>query len=534
MEYITEKALINLPTEEKLEQSIEKLLLHSKNKTRFRKTPFLILTGGLNTDDYTGKSIRRSNFSQTHFTNARFINSAAAGSYFTNCKFDNCKFSNANFQECVFLNDIIQNNPVNNPVTNCNFNKSLFSDSFSITDVFFQHSVFQGTAFINGSIYDTTFYSSTLEDTIFSNVLMSSVKFNDLNIDYSVFDNVRMSDVILPFSQICFTFGLIPYLMTTNDDVYITSAHSDCGYISKREFLNLLPYFETYYCGTGDFFPLANIYLALEEYKKAQEAILNGILLATTNCDFRQIKYLSKLIYTSSVFDFHERKKIYDYINSHISFYDMNPSLLYSYNAYKNEITSFLLNNNRPEIVTSEIDILTNVYPEEAEKLGILLTTLEQIIEQGKSEKGEHEILCRHNSAEEIVISIQDIYQALQIIVPAIYSVLMGIFILEDKWTSHKKRKLELQNASELSELELQKVRIEVEREQIALEKEKMEYKKQKQEQIVQQNYVKNEILRKNIADSNIEINKISHITYGDIPPEIDKKLLQYSYKKNN
>ena len=199
------------------------------------------------------------------------------------------------------------------------------------------------------------------------------------------------------------------------------------GYISKEEFLALLTYFEIYYRGTNDFFPLANIYLSLEQYDKAKEAVLNGILLATTNYDFRQIKYLSKLIHMYSVFDFHQRKQIYDYINAHITFYDMNPNLSYNYNTYKNEISSFLLNNNRSGIATSEIDIVTNVYPNEPDKLGILLATLEEIIEHGKSNNGEHEILCRHNSAEEIVITIQDMYQALQVIIPMVFCLAWGI-----------------------------------------------------------------------------------------------------------
>lgn len=121
----------------------------------------------------------------------------------------------------------------------------------------------------------------------------------------------------------------------------------------------------------------------------------------------------------------------------------MNPNLSYNYNTYKNEISSFLLNNNRSGIATSEIDIVTNVYPNEPDKLGILLATLEEIIEHGKSNNGEHEILCRHNSAEEIVITIQDMYQALQVIIPMVYSVLLGALVLEEKWNKRLINKFE-------------------------------------------------------------------------------------------
>ncbi len=433
MRYDIDKAMFKFPDDNKLEISIEKLLVHSKNKNKFRKAPFLTSVGGKDSSDYTNKGIKRSRFSQKIFHEAIFKNSAAAGSNFTHCKFYNCEITNANFQECTFMHCNIQKNTINNPITHSNFNRSLFSNGFDISDLYFQHSIFRQTAFIDGTMRNITFYSSTLEDTIFSNVIMDTIRFSDLNIDYSVFNNIQMNDVILPFSQVCFSFGLLTYLMETDDKVYVASAQNSNGYISKEEFLSLLPYFETYYLGTNDFFPLANIYLSLGRYEDAKNAILNGILLATNNCDFRLIKYLSKLIYTYSVFDFHQRKQIYDYINANISFQNMNPSLLYNYNTYKNEISSFLLNNNRSGIATSEIDILTNIFPEESNKLGILLTTLENIIEQSKSDYGEHKIICRHNSAEEIIITIQDIYQALQTAIPMIYSILIGVFILDEK-----------------------------------------------------------------------------------------------------
>lgn len=534
MEYDLNKSISDFPSSIQMEQSIEKLLEHSKNKNKFRINPFLASTGGIDCSDYTNKSIKRSKFTQKNFYGTIFKNSTAAGANFTHCTFDDCKLINANFQECTFLECKIKNNLLNNPIANSNFNRSLFSNSFQITNVHFQHSIFRQTTFINGILQNTTFYSSTLEDTLFFNVFMDSVRFNDLNIDYSVFANVHMNDVILPFSQICFTFGLLPYLMKTDDNVYITSVQNDNGYISKEEFLELLTYFETYYKGTNDFFPLANIYLSLEQYDKAKEAVLNGILLATTNCDFRQIKYLSKLIHMYSVFDFHQRKQIYDYINAHITFHDMNPNLFYNYNTYKNEISSFLLNNNRSGIATSEIDIITNIYPDEANKLGILLATLEDIIDYGKSNSGEHQILCRHNSAEEIVITIQDMYQALQVIIPMVYSVLLGAMILEEKWNKRLANKFERKHIAEQKEIEMQTARIKLEREKIALEKEKAEFEAWKLAGKNKDNRIKNEILRRNIVNNDIDISAISHITYGNIPPEADKRICQFSCKKNS
>ena len=209
----------------------------------------------------------------------------------------------------------------------------------------------------------------------------------------------------------------------------------------------------------------------------------------------------------------------------------MNSGLLYKYNVYKNEIRSFLLDNNRSGIVTCEIDILTDVYPEDSQKLGMILSVLEQIIEQNKSEKGEHNILCRHNSAEEILITIQDIYQALTVIIPTIYSVILGAMILEEKWNTRKKDQVELKYATELKELEIREKRMEIESKELQLIKEKAEYIAWQNKQLQDKNRIPNEILRRNITDNAIQVKEIHHITYGDIPQEIDKRILQYSQK---
>lgn len=186
------KEMFEFLDDKKLEQSIEKLLVHSKNKKKFCKAPFLTSVGGTDCSDYTNRSIKRSRFAQKIFRKTKFKNSAAAGSNFTHCKFDNCEFINANFQECTFIDCNVQKNTIDNPITHSNFNRSLFSNDFVISDLYLQHSIFRQTAFIDGIMQNVTFYSSTLEDTIFSNVIMDSIRFSDLNIDYAIFNNTTL------------------------------------------------------------------------------------------------------------------------------------------------------------------------------------------------------------------------------------------------------------------------------------------------------------------------------------------------------
>ena len=511
-------------SENSLDNTVQVLTQHCKNKERFKKDSFLVASGGEDSKDYTNKSIRRSRFSQKNFIKSIFKNSAAAGSAFAGCVFDNCSIINANFQECTFINSSIINNPKEQSITHSNFNESLFSDDFLIENTYFEHSVFYQTAFIGGKIRNTNFYSCTLEGTTFSNVIMDSVQFTDLNIDYAVFENVRMHNVILPFSQICYTFGLLSYLNNTTDEVFITSAANENGYITKEEFLTLLPHFLKYYTETREYFPVANIYFFQGEYNKAKEAIKAGILLGVAECDFRRIKYLCKLISTYSVFNFHERGEIYDFIYSHIAFYDMHPSLLYNYTVFKKEIESYLLNNNRKDIVTATIKITTDVFHDESEKMGVLLSGIEEAIDLYKSTQGEHTILCRHNSAVELTAIVQDILPVLLFTVPAIYYILMGTLNLEEKRLTVKEKKLQLKNFEEKNKLEL-------EGERIKLEKAKRELGVLESEESEKQNAIKREILRGDITNHDIKIKEMNHIMIGNIPTYVDRQLIQYTFR---
>jgi len=507
-------------TDETLEHSIEVLLKHCKNKKRFSKDNNQISVGGKDCSDYTNKSLRRSRANEKKYLESIFRNSAAAGSNFYCCTFENCRFINANFQECSFNCSNILYNVENNEVISCNFNDSLFSDDFLLQNIQFKHSVFCNSAFINGKIKDIDFSACTLEGTTFSNVKMENVRFTDLNLDYSIFENIKMKNVILPFSQICYVFGLLKYLKNTNDDVYISSASNSNGYISKTEFLDLMPHFVTYYTDTKDFFPLANIYFYLGENDKAKQTILFGIAEAIQEVDFRKIKYLCKLIYTYGVFNFHERQEIYNYIHSKITFYNMHSSLLYNYIVYKKEIEGYLLTNNRKETITCEIYIATNVSHEEADKLGILIYTIESVVDLYQSIYGEHKIVCRHNSPESILLVIQDFAPIAISIATGLYSVLMGYHKLEEKRLQNKKLLAEIEKLNTekiMNELDIKLKNIELQNKQAE-----------------EKNHTRNSILSRNICQNNIEILDMHHFIYGNIPTQIDHSLVQNSYYKSN
>lgn len=528
-------------SEQSLDYTIEVLLQHCKNKQKFRKDANKIASGGIDHSDYTNKGIRRSRVSGKQFVKSIFKNSAAAGSNFFDCIFDRCHIINANFQECSFIKSKIINNIKGNSIIHSNFNESLFADEFALDNNYFEHSVFYNTTFLGGKISNTVFYSCTLEGATFSDVLLKNVRFTDMNIDYALFENIKMHNVILPFSQICYTFGLLPYLKETTDEVYVTSAANEQGYISKDEFIDLMPHFIKYYTEIKDFFPLANIYFFMNDNEKAKQAILAGILEGVSETDFRKIKYLCKLIYIYGVFNFHERQDILDYIYSHISFSEMHSSIRYSYLVYKKEIESYLLNSNYKGIVTAEINVLTNVFPTETLKLGVLLSTIEEVIQLYKSPLGEHQIVCRHNSAEAFSIILREVLPSAIFIVTSLYSVLMAYYTLENKKIDVRIKKQTLKNIQAKNNLEItnSQLNLEVHRQQLINDQldnklKQLELAKIYSEQSEEQNRIRKKILSKNIKENDVEISEIRHIIYGNIPTHIDKDLVQFQHRKSN
>lgn len=527
-------------SDQSLDYTIKTLLQHCKNKQKFRKDANKITSGGIDHSNYTNKGIRRSKISGKQFIQSIFKNSAAAGSNFFDCIFDRCQIINANFQECSFIKCKIINNSKEISIIHSNFNESLFADNFVLDNNYFEHSVFYNTTFLGGKILNTVFYSCTLEGATFSDVLMENVRFTDMNIDYALFENVKMHNVILPFSQICYTFGLLPYLKETSDQIYITSASNEQGYISKDEFIDLMPHFIKYYTETKDFFPLANIYFFMNDNEKAKQAILAGILEGVTETDFRKIKYLCKLIYVYGVFNFHERQDIIDYIYSHISFSEMHPSIRYSYLVYKKEIESYLLNSNHKGIVTAEINIFTNVYSTETFKLGILLSTIEEVIELYKSPLGEHQIACRHNSAETFSIMLQEVLPSAIFIVMSLYSVLMAYYNLENKRIDVCIKKKTLENMQTKNNLENTNAQLEAEvhrqqliNYQLDNQLKQLELDNIYSDQSEEQNKIRKKILSENINENDVEISEIRHIIYGNIPTQIDKDLVQFRHRKS-
>ena len=78
-----------------------------------------------------------------------------------------------------------------------------------------------------------------------------------------------------------------------------------------------------------------------------------------------------------------------------------------------------------------------------------------------------------------------------------------------------------------MKEIEVERTRIALERDKIALAKEQHElYQMQLEMANIQEN------LRKDIIQSDIDILKIQHISYGDIPPKANKNIIQYSVQQ--
>ena len=156
---------------------------------------------------------------------------------------------------------------------------------------------------------------------------------------------------------------------------------------------------------------------------------------------------------------------------------------------------------------------------------------MEEIIELYKSPIGEHQISCSHNSAETFLVLIQDSLPVVIATISTFYSVLVAHYTLKEK-------SIYLQTMKEEKKLELENMRLDIENKKQQLINIQMD-NQIKQEQLEQinlkkayeKNAVREQILKKNISEKDVEITEIKHILFGNIPSNIDNDFVQHTYK---
>lgn len=363
----------NLPvySNDAVNAAIERILKHKQSTIKFKSV--LSSASGVTLDkDYSLGRISHNYFSDCVFHGASLESVAGAGSIFTDTKFLETNLCHATFQNSSFVRCYFENSQINS----CNMSECYFQDTT------WENCPLESLNMTSSMLKDCRFIASkpgNLSDAVLENVSLENIRLTNINLEFASFKNIQTDGVVLAFSQLPYIFGGIQYIMETSDDVRISSHINSNHSISIDEYIEVLKDMEIFYSARGEYFPLANIYLAFQQYEEMLAASLRGIEHAAFQKDFRMCKYFCKLITENSHFPSNILRELYQAICNVTPVHSLSEAQYYQYLRHMPEIRSLLMENpNRhPQaILRLESDISDQNY----EQIAVILSVLDELI----------------------------------------------------------------------------------------------------------------------------------------------------------
>lgn len=388
-------------SDNKIEKILKKL-----SKYGFKATndsyPFSGAEGAHITGNFSFESVKRTNLKDRRIEDAVFSSAAVTGSYFEKCDFKTCKLDNAdyeycNFKECDFhlvpLDGISFNNSF---FLKCNFWESPFL-SCTLTGTYFTQTLFK----------NMTIEHCTLEGSLFEECTFDNTNMLNLNFEYAQFKNMRFYNAKLPFSQLPYIFGGITCLTDPSNDISISADNKT--FLSPQEYIeNGIPLLCEYYQEIKAHFPLANIYIGLNQYSKAYKELKLGMQQSVITKDFRMLKYYCKLAVLSNKFSYKDLNSMYQLIQKYFSMDTLSEQQLYNYSKHIGEIKTLLLSKiDEPEM---SFTIKTNIEPDCFKTLSSILSDIFDFKSQLCSKNHASKVILGENSPFIITVDISDDY----------------------------------------------------------------------------------------------------------------------------
>lgn len=347
---------------------------------------------------------KKVNFKNTSLTHSRFHNctfpkidfekAAVTGSLFENCKFILCNFKNADLEFCDFIGcefniDITDGASFNNS----NFIKTIIYGKELI------NCTFTGAFFNCSTINEIDLEFSTLEGACFQNCTFRNVDWRRLNLEYVEVIHPKIENSIFPFHQIPFMFGMLHYLVTTNDSVKMAVGSKDNDLIDKNTYLNDgIEFLIKEYEQQQNYFPLCSIYLfgPNTDYNKAFKYLAQEITALAALRDFRRIKFCCKLISDSQIFNRHKLNKLYEIITGIDQSLDEDSPEMKSFTRNIGEIRAILYRKKNTSHMS--VRLRANIGIEYSMRFANLVHQLQCIAKPNHSEKVYTTIQLSNNS----------------------------------------------------------------------------------------------------------------------------------------
>lgn len=400
-----------------VEQSIKKIKSILPDKDVYEQVSFQQICNTEVSFDFKRKDLKRANVKNTAFINSSFEAAAGTGSKFSNTDFGKCNFTGSNFQNCYF--------------NVCKFNDKTLIEGANFSNSIFIECVFKNITIKRSTFFDCRFencifdscdiYSDTTESSVLYNCSICNVDLAHINIEYMQVKKVCLNSVTLPPYQIAYIIGAPTQLLNYSDKVDI---YTDDGAISCAEYCKLYEDLCIYYLEQKEYFPLANLLIALNKYKEAYDYIKLGIEKSCDYFDFRMIKHFCRLACFSEVFNSQQLKYLYTLITqlSYTSSWDLNT--LHSYMLHIGAIREILLNSSGDNKQCVEVLIKTNIDKDDLTLINELYNEINVIIRQNCSAQHVDFIELRHNSPYELLVTCIDSLPTIFSFLSAVYGVL--------------------------------------------------------------------------------------------------------------
>lgn len=345
-------------------------------------------------------SLTHSRFHNCTFNKVNFKRAAVTGSIFEGCTFNECNFDGADLEFCEF-----RSCKINIPrIDGCSFNNSNLIKT-NLKNMDFIGCTFTEAFFEESEIKNVKIQFCTLEGAYLKECKFFDLDWRELNLEYSDFEKPQMKNVVLPFFQIPYIFGILDYISNTSDEVYISNNSDD---LSIDEYFTYgIPFLIDEYRSKEKFFPLSNIYLngRNRDYGEALECLTAEVRMLVMVRDYRNIKFCCKLISQYPMFDKRHLNKIYKMIvDTDVSF-NKNSAEMKSFTRNIGEIRRILFSRKKEPGLT--IKILTNIGVENSLRFANLLNQFQNLAKPNHTNKIQASFTLSYNSPLLIKVKIQ-------------------------------------------------------------------------------------------------------------------------------
>lgn len=366
--------------------------------------------------DFSNKTLNHTILEHCRIIESNFNQASVTGSVFNHCKFINCLMEMTDFEFCDFKHCEMYSKQK----TSASFNNSTFYES-EFNNMVFDSALLTGTYFQRCVFNHVKISYTTMENAIFQDCTFQDVDLQNLNMDYIELLTPSMKNVILPMAQIPYMFGCLQYLMTTEDDVIIAGTNSKP--LTKQEYLSeVVPLLKDYFIKKGEYFPVANIYIAQGNGPVAFNYLIDGMAKSITQRDFRMIKFYCKLISNNEIFP---KKVLHDFYHKLCRLLPVDNMEAMSYIKNMGEIKYLLFDKTQKS--TLHFTFLTNFYSNEIEKIACVIGRLFKITKMNTSMyPNDVEIKLSENSPLIIEFNIGGNIENLEILLPKMI-ILAGI-----------------------------------------------------------------------------------------------------------